>query len=56
MKISLPSGGALRINRIAVEADLLVSEGFIDPHFFAGDCEQAHVAGTEFLKTLCQCP
>ena len=22
---------------------------------FAGDCEQAHVAGTEFLKALCQC-
>ena len=22
---------------------------------FAGDCEQAHVAGTEFLKKLCQC-
>jgi nickel-dependent lactate racemase len=24
------------INRMAVEADLLVSEGFIEPHFFAG--------------------
>jgi len=127
---TLPSGGVLRINRIAAEADLLVSEGFIEPHFFAGfsggrksvlpgiaaretvywnhnaefiaspfartgilegnpihrdmiyaaraaklaficnvvinakhqvvgafagDCEQAHVAGTEFLKGLCQC-
>ena len=127
---TLPSGGALRINRIAAEADLLVSEGFIEPHFFAGfsggrksvlpgiaaketvywnhnaefiasdfartgilegnpihrdmiyaartaklaficnvvinakhkvvgafagDVEQAHVAGTEFLKGLCQC-
>ena len=127
---TLPSGGALRINRIAAEADLLISEGFIEPHFFAGfsggrksvlpgiaaretvywnhnaefiasphartgilegnpihrdmiyaarasrlaficnvvinakhevvgafagDCEQAHVAGTEFLKGLCQC-
>ena len=127
---TLPSGGALRINRLAVEADLLISEGFIEPHFFAGfsggrksvlpgiaaketvcwnhnaefigspdartgildgnpihrdmlfaartarlaficnvvinakhqvvgafagDCEQAHVAGTEFLKGLCQC-
>ena len=125
---TLPSGGALRINRIAAEADLLVSEGFIEPHFFAGfsggrksvlpgiaaretvywnhnaefigslcartgilegnpihrdmvyaarkanlaficnvvinakhevvgafagDCEQAHLAGTEFLKQLC---
>lgn len=127
---TLPSGGALRINRLAAEADLLVSEGFIEPHFFAGfsggrksvlpgiaaretvywnhnaefigdplartgilegnpihrdmlfaartaklaficnvvinakhqvvgafagDCEQAHVAGTEFLKELCRC-
>lgn len=33
---TLPSGGDLRINRIAAEADLLVSEGFIEPHFFAG--------------------
>ena len=33
---TLPSGGALRINRLAAEADLLVSEGFIEPHFFAG--------------------
>ena len=127
---TLPSGGVLRINRVAVEADLLVSEGFIEPHFFAGfsggrksvlpgiaaketvywnhnaefiasplartgilegnpihrdmiyaaraaklaficnvvinakhevvgafagDCEQAHVGGTEFLKELCRC-
>ena len=126
---TLPSGGILRINRLAAEADLLISEGFIEPHFFAGfsggrksvlpgiaaretvywnhnapfiadphartgilegnpihrdmihaartaklaficnvvinakhqvvgafagDCEQAHIAGTEFLKTLCQ--
>ena len=128
---TLPSGGQLCINRIAAEADLLISEGFIEPHFFAGfsggrksvlpgvaaretvywnhnaefiasscartgilegnpihadmiyaartaklaficnvvinakhqvvgafagDCEQAHVAGTEFLKNLCLCP
>lgn len=32
----LPSGGELWINRIAYEADLLISEGFIEPHFFAG--------------------
>ena len=32
----LPSGGELYINRLAYEADLLVSEGFIEPHFFAG--------------------
>lgn len=33
---TLPSGGRCVINRLAVEADLLVSEGFIEPHFFAG--------------------
>lgn len=33
---TLPSGGKLLINRIAAEADLLISEGFIEPHFFAG--------------------
>ncbi len=32
----LPSGGDLIINRLAVETDLLVGEGFIEPHFFAG--------------------
>jgi nickel-dependent lactate racemase len=32
----LPSGGDLILNRLAVEADLLVAEGFIEPHFFAG--------------------
>ena len=33
---TLPSGGPCRVNRLAVEADLLVAEGFIEPHFFAG--------------------
>ena len=33
---TLPSGGQCVINRLAVEADLLVAEGFIEPHFFAG--------------------
>lgn len=33
---TLPSGGELWINRLAYEADLLVAEGFIEPHFFAG--------------------
>jgi len=32
----LPSGGQCEINKIAYEADLLVAEGFIEPHFFAG--------------------
>ncbi|MBO5213126.1 MAG: nickel-dependent lactate racemase [Clostridia bacterium] len=33
---TLPSGGNFVLNKIAKEADLLVSEGFIEPHFFAG--------------------
>ena len=33
---TLPSGGPLVINKIAAQADLLVAEGFIEPHFFAG--------------------
>lgn len=32
----LPSGGNLIVNKMAYEADLLVAEGFIEPHFFAG--------------------
>ncbi|MDF2636849.1 MAG: hypothetical protein K0R78_3723 [Pelosinus sp.] len=32
----LPSGGKLILNKLVMEADLLVSEGFIEPHFFAG--------------------
>jgi nickel-dependent lactate racemase len=33
---TLPSGGSLIVNRLVAECDLLVSEGFIEPHFFAG--------------------
>lgn len=32
----LPSGSDCEINSIAINADLLVAEGFIEPHFFAG--------------------
>jgi nickel-dependent lactate racemase len=32
----LPSGGKLLINKVAADADLLIAEGFIEPHFFAG--------------------
>ena len=32
----LPSGADCVIDRLAVETDLLVAEGFIEPHFFAG--------------------
>ena len=32
----MPGGERLFINRLAQEADLLIAEGFIEPHFFAG--------------------
>lgn len=32
----LPSGGELVLNKTALQADLLLAEGFIEPHFFAG--------------------
>jgi nickel-dependent lactate racemase len=32
----LPSGGKLLLNRCAAESDLLIAEGLIEPHFFAG--------------------
>lgn len=32
----LPSGTPLVIDRLAAETELLVAEGFIEPHFFAG--------------------
>lgn len=33
---TLPSGGELLVNKVAIDADLLIAEGFIEPHFFAG--------------------
>ncbi len=53
---TLPSGAPLVLNRAAVETDLLIAEGFIEPHFFAGFsggrksvlpgvCDQATVLG-----------
>lgn len=32
----LPSGGRLEVNSLVDWADLIVAEGFIEPHFFAG--------------------
>lgn len=32
----LPSGARCVINKLAAESDLLIAEGFIEPHFFAG--------------------
>ncbi len=33
---TLPSGAQLWVNKIALDCDLLIAEGFIEPHFFAG--------------------
>lgn len=32
----LPYGAVFQVNRLAAECDLLVTEGFVEPHFFAG--------------------
>ena len=32
----LPSGASFCVNRLAAQCDLLIAEGFIEPHFFAG--------------------
>lgn len=33
---TLPSGASFQVHHLAVECDLLLCEGFIEPHFFAG--------------------
>ena len=33
---TLPSGGECIVNRLAAEADLVIAQGFIEPHLFAG--------------------
>lgn len=33
---TLPGGGVCLLNRLVMDADLVVAEGFIEPHFFAG--------------------
>jgi len=52
---TLPSGGALRVNRLAVEAELLVGEGFIEPHFFAGFSggRKSILPGLASRETIC---
>ncbi len=35
-RCTLPSGAEFCVNRLAAECDLLITEGFIEPHFFAG--------------------
>lgn len=50
----LPSGGDCIINRIGVEADLLIAEGFIESHFFAGFSggRKAVLPGIASYKTI----
>lgn len=50
----LPSGGELYLNRIAMEAELLISEGFIEPHFFAGFSggRKSVLPGVAYSKTI----
>lgn len=59
----LPSGAACVLDKTAVEADLLVAEGFIEPHFFAGFsggrksvlpgiCDQVTVLGNHCSKFI----
>lgn len=60
---NLPSGAVFYANRIAAECDLLVTEGFIEPHFFAGFsggrksilpgiCNQATVNANHCFKAI----
>ncbi|MGB8452898.1 MAG: lactate racemase domain-containing protein [Anaerocolumna sp.] len=46
----LPSGGELYINRTAAEADLLIAEEFIEPHFLRDIPEAERVYYPESLQ------
>ena len=50
----LPSGGELWLNSLVDWADLVVSEGFIEPHFFAGFSggRKSILPGIASLKTV----
>ena len=51
---TLPSGGECIVNRVAVEADLLIAQGFIEPHLFAGFSggRKAVLPGIASYKTI----
>jgi nickel-dependent lactate racemase len=51
---TLPSGGSLIVNRLAMDADLLVADGFIEPHQFAGFSggRKSILPGISSLKTV----
>lgn len=52
----LPSGAEFFCNKIAVDCDLLVCEGFIEPHFFAGFSggRKSILPGIASMKTIQQ--
>lgn len=52
---TLPSGGKLRLNSLIEWADLIVSEGFIEPHFFAGFSggRKSILPGIADARTVC---
>ena len=54
-KGTLPSGGELWLNPLVDWADLVVSEGFIEPHFFAGFSggRKSVLPGIASEKTVC---
>lgn len=53
-KGSLPSGTPLYLNKAIDEADLVIAEGFIEPHFFAGFSggRKSVLPGIAFHKTV----
>lgn len=54
---TLPSGGDCIVNRVAVEADLLVAEGFIEPHLLAGysGSRKSVLPGIASWRTIMYC-
>ena len=48
----LPSGGRLIVNKLAAEADLLVSEGFIEPHFSVPKNIENDAFGLYYFKLI----
>lgn len=53
-KGTLPSGSVLKVNSLVDWADLIVSEGFIEPHFFAGFSggRKSILPGIAFKRTV----
>jgi nickel-dependent lactate racemase len=54
---TLPSGGQCLINKLALEADLLIADGFIEPHPFAGFSggRKSVLPGIASMETVLSC-